>query len=370
VAGSIRYRPDRPKPWLARYRGPDGRERSKTFTRKIEADRWLRQELSKVDRGDWVDPSAGSISVEEWSETWFRSLHGLKPKTLAGYESLLRTRVLPRFGDLALRSVTPAMVREWIADMMEEGLSAARVRQARQVLHALFELAIIDGLIGKNPTQRVKSPPVHPRRQRFLTAQEVALLAEAAEKRRAGSGMLIRFLSYSGLRWGEAVALRVRSVSAGGRRIRVQEAATEVGGKLIFGTPKTHESRTVILPRFIANRLASHLDGKPVDALVFTAPKGGPLRSANFRHNVWRPAINETGLPADLIPHDLRDTAASLMISAGATIKAVQRSLGHASAKMTLDTYGSLFEDDLERLADQLDERFRETDTKSPAVGR
>ena len=166
-------------------------------------------------------------------------------------------------------------------------------------------------------------------------------------------GALVLLLGWSGLRWGEAVALRGERVDAGRRRIRVTEAVAEVGGRLEWGTPKTHESRTVLLPRFV-------IEGFPVVAseeLVFTAPKGGPLRTTNFRRDVWAPACEAAGMPEGLLVHDLRDTAASLMIASGASIKAVQRALGHASAKMTLDTYGSLFEDDLEDLADRLEAR-------------
>jgi integrase len=160
-------------------------------------------------------------------------------------------------------------------------------------------------------------------------------------------------LGWSGLRWGEVVALRDRRVHVDRRRIRVVEAVTEVGGRLEWGTPKTHEGRTVIVPRFVAAMLPV---GDP-DDLVFTAPKGGPLRTSNFRRDVWHPACRIAGMPEGLLVHDLRDTAASLMIASGASIKAVQRALGHASAKMTLDTYGGLFEDDLEDLADRLERR-------------
>lgn len=107
------------------------------------------------------------------------------------------------------------------------------------------------------------------------------------------------------------------------------------------------------MPRFVAEALPV---GEP-DTLVFTAPKGGPLRTSNFRRDVWHPACEASGMPEGLLVHDLRDTAASLMIASGASIKAVQRALGHASAKMTLDTYGSLFEEDLEDLADRLERR-------------
>ena len=124
----------------------------------------------------------------------------------------------------------------------------------------------------------------------------------------------------------------------------------------MFGTPKTHEERTVVVPDFVVERLS--LGGKSDDELVFTAPRGGVLRSSNFRNKIWSPAVEASGL-APLIIHDLRDTAASLAISAGASIKAVQRMLGHASAAMTLDVYGGLFTEDLEELADRLQQKYR-----------
>jgi integrase len=147
-------------------------------------------------------------------------------------------------------------------------------------------------------------------------------------------------------------------VNAPRRRIRVEEAATEVRGRLVFGTPKTHEARTVIVPRYVIERIEPLLANRGPDDFVFTAPRGGPLRANNFRRRAFNPAVKRTGGIPDLVPHDLRDTAASLVISAGASIKTVQRMLGHASAKVTLDIYGGLFEEDLETLADRLEERY------------
>jgi integrase len=350
--GSIQ-RVDRPKPWLARYRALDGRQHSKSFRRKVDAERWLITEEGKTIRGEWVDPSAGRVAFADWSSSWLAGLHGIEPKTMAGYESLLRSRVLPVFGGHELRHITTSAVREWISVMAADGLSPARIRQARQVLHAALEVAVSDGLIGRNPCVGAKPPTVRRRRQLFLTAEELGLLSVAAEGRQTRAGALIALLGYSGLRWGEAVALRWSSVDVERRRVKVEASATEINGHLEWGAPKTHETRTVVVPRFVVDRL-----GSSGDRLVFSAPKGGPLRSSNFRRDVWAPACEASQMPEGLLVHDLRDTAASLAISAGASIKAVQRMLGHASAAMTLDTYGSLFEEDLEVLADRLEEKY------------
>lgn len=347
--GSIQ-RVDRPKPWLARYRAPDGRQYSKSFGRKVDAEKWLTLEEGKALRGDWIDPTAGAVPYAEWSEKWIAGLHSIGPKTRAGYESLLRSRVLPTFARVELRRITTAAVRGWVAAMVDEGVSPARIRQAVQVLRASLNVAVEDGLIAKNPAARVKAPRVEKRRQRFLTAFELERLASEA----GDYAPLVRLLGWSGLRWGEAVALKVGSVD--GRRLTVTESATEVGGQLVFGPTKTHENRTVILPAFVARQLDT--EGRNADELMFTAPGGGPLRHSNFVRRVWNPAVQAAEVPDDLVIHDLRDTAASLAISTGASIKAVQRMLGHASAAMTLDTYGSLFEEDLEALADRLDQKY------------
>lgn len=361
--GSIQKLKDRPnRPYRARYWN-NGKQESKSFSKRGEAEIWLRNQETDHDRGVWRDPKAGSTTLSQWSESWLRGLTGLKPKTIAGYESLLRSRVLPQFGTHQLNQITPAEVRSWIADMGAEGKSPATITQNRQVLHAMLEQAVGDDLIPRNPTAHVKTPSVKPRRQLFLTAQQVSLLATAAEARQSGAGLFVRFLAYSGLRWGEAVALRRNSFGDHGR-VRISESATEVGGKLIWGTPKTHETRLVILPRFLSERLANHVEGLAGDDLVFTALRGGPLRVSNFRRSVWTPACEASGVPEGLLIHDLRDTAASLAISSDASVLAVTRMLGHKSAKMTLDTYASLFDSDLEELAEKMDKKFAAADAE------
>ena len=245
-------------------------------------------------------------------------------------------------------------------------ISASRQRQARQVLHAALEQAVTDGLIGRNPTAKVKVAATRRREHRYLTATQVAVLAAACEDRQDGAGMLVRTLSYAGIRWGEAVALRASAVDVLRRRLEVRESATEVAGTLVWGTPKNHKSRLVIVPTFIADRLGEHLAGLEPEDLVFRSPKGKPLRTGNFASRVWRPAVAACELDG-LHVYDLRHTAASLMISAGAQVKAVQRALGHASAAITLDVYTGSFDDDLEALADAVDERYAATNAAGVA---
>jgi integrase len=352
--GWIRKRSNRPAPWRAGYRGPDGREHSRSFERKVDAERWLRDELHKQDRGLWVDPSAGAVPFEEYADDWFEGLT-LKPKTIAGYRSLLDSRIFPVLGRVELRRINPDLLRSWVADMAQDGLSASRMGQAKRVVGAVLSQAVEDGLIGRNPADTVKVPKTKSREQRYLAAEQVTDLADAVGRRMDGGDVLVKVLAYAGLRWGEAVALSGSQVDVLRRRVRVRESATLVNGELVWGPPKSHRDRTIVIPSFIAEELAGLIDG---DELIFTSPDGHPLRSPNFLRRVWRPAVAECDL-GDLVPHDLRHTAASLAISSGASVKAVQRMLGHASAQITLDRYSHLYDDDLEDLADAMDARYR-----------
>jgi len=175
-------------------------------------------------------------------------------------------------------------------------------------------------------------------------------------------------LAYTGLRWGELAALRVSRADLMRRRIYVAESVTELNdGTLDWGLPKSHERRWVPVPRFLVDGLVEHITGKGPDELVFTSPKGAVLRVRGARRSWFDRAVELAGIPEGFHPHELRHTAASLAVSAGANVKAVQRMLGHARASMTLDVYADLFDDDLVAVADRLDEIVRAADRGHPA---
>jgi integrase len=289
------------------------------------------------------------------ADEWLSAAVHLKPKTRASYSSLLRTRLLPTWERVPLGKITHESVAAWVGGMAGAGLSASRIRQAVYVLSAVCEYAVRTDRLIRNPTAGVRLPRIvrHAER-RYLTHAEVAALARAVDRRGTTYGRFIRLLAYTGLRWGEATALRVRDVDLSRRRIDVQRAFADVSGVLVEGTPKSHQRRTVPLLPLVAVDLAEQLDGSAPDDLVFTAPAGGPLRIGNVRSRVWNPAVRETGLHG-LTPHGLRHTAASLYISAGTPPKVVQRILGHASIAITLDLYGHLYPDEMDTWATHLD---------------
>jgi integrase len=340
--------------WRARYRDPAGKEHTRHFERKIDAEQWARSQESAINRSEWVDPVLARVTIREWSQTWLASKAGLKPTSRRGYEMLWRVHVEPRWGDLPLTAVTYADAVAWVAQLTGEGISASWVRQALLCLKQILDLAVLDGRLPRNVVAPVKAPRPAKGEQRFLTHEQLANLADECD-RIGGSHYraMILLLGYTGLRFGELRALRVKRLDLVRSRLEVVENLPDGFSEAQPVPPKSHERRTVPFPRFLADVLAPVVAGRRPADLVFTSSRGGALDNSNFRRNVFDRAASACGL-APLTPHDLRDTAASLAVSADANVKAVQRMLGHASAAMTLDVYASLFADDLDAVADQL----------------
>jgi len=347
--GNIQKRPG--GQWRAHYRDPFGKEHARHFRRRLDAERWLASVENAKHRGEWIDPALSRITVGEWAEKWLAAQVQLKPLTLERYRNIVRVQILPHWERLRLAEVTHADVVAWVAALQADGYAAATIRQTHRVLSLMLTLAVRDRRLSYNPAEGVRLPRVARKEPVFLSHEQVDRLAAACR----GYELFIRLLAYTGLRWGEATALQVQRVDLMRRRLEVVRNAIDLGREITYGTPKTHQHRSVPIPRSLVDELATHMAGKPPDDLVFTSARGAPLRNHNFRSRVFSPAATAIGVP-QLTPHDLRHTAASLAVQAGANVKAVQRMLGHASAAMTLDVYAGLFGDDLDAVADRLDE--------------
>jgi integrase len=336
--------------WRARYRDAAGKERARHFARKVDAQRWLDDVTSSVVTGTYTDPRTSSVTLEDWSAIWFKGQVHLKATGRTRVEGIVRLYIVPRWGSTRLRDVSHAEVQTWVTELLEGGLSASSVQRTHGLLSQMLDLAVRDRRLPANPAKGVKLPRKLPKARRFLNADQVEALVVECEP----YGLVVRFLAYTGLRWGEMAALRVRDVDPLRRRMLIARSVTEDNGRLIFDTTKTGEERTVPLPRFLAEQITTSFAGKGPDDLVFQGTRGGVLRNGNFNRRTFGPAAIVIGEPR-LTPHGLRHTAASLAIAAGGNVKVVQQMLGHATASMTLDLYGHLFPDQLDDVADRLD---------------
>lgn len=351
------------KRYRVRYRTPDRRSTQKRgFTTKRQAQDFAATvEVEKM-RGEYVPPKLGYITVGEIGPAWLeRKESDLKPSAYKSLETAWRIHVEPRWGSERLADIDLDAVERWIADLGRDktidgkkvqGKGATVVIRAYGVLAGVLDSAVKAKRLAKNPARGVENLPRKQRKERvYLTHSQVDQLADAAGERRS----LVLLLAYCGLRWGEAIGLRVKHLDLLRKRLTVTENAVQVNMEMHVGTPKSHVNRSVPIPDFLVVELARACEGKGRDDLVFPGRDGEHLRRSVSFTGWFTKAVEKSGIPR-VTPHDLRHTAASLAVSAGVNVKALQRMLGHASAAMTLDTYADLFDDDLDAVGTALDQ--------------
>jgi integrase len=385
MAGYIRKRGTRADgsiKWQARYWDKDDltRRYEKVFRTKGEAQAWLTTQANAQLTGTHIDPRKADKPFREVAQAWRETWVDIEPKTRVGYEAILRANLLPEFGGRKVSTITPALVQSYVARLLKEGAAPGTVRNIYAVLRNALNTAVRLKVITVNPCQGVKLPRMPREPMLFLSAAEVvALAAEVAKpvdkesnptKPRPEYAVLVYTAAYTGLRAGELLALTRADVDLLHGKLHVRRALKELNGSdldaaergLHFGPTKNHTARTVGLPKFLVEMLREHLagsqpSGTAPDALVFPSATGLPLR-----HNLWyrrhfKPAVKRA-LPERLHGlrfHDLRHTAASLLIAAGAHPKAIQERLGHSTIQITMDRYGHLLPSTDAALTDALD---------------
>ena len=344
--GEVRYE--------VRYRNLDNRStRQRGFTTLKAAEKWALDNANRLAMGSHIPASAQRKLAGHFVETYINRTATIRPTTAASRTSTARTWVLPTWANRPVGRIDQDGVKAWVEELHQQGVSAATIEKAVGVLRGSLALAVSSKALASNPVVRIKLPEQVRRDNAYLTAEQVAHLVSHAGRQ----ALLVSLLAYTGLRFGEAAALRVRDLDLDAGRVRVRASVTEVNGKLVEGPPKNGKARSVPLAHFLRAPLASSVQGRSSDGLVFRAARGGPLRANTWRSRDFAAAVRaaQGAAPYDklfptLVPHDLRHTAASLAVQAGANVKVLQRMLGHAKASMTLDVYADLFDTDLDEV--------------------
>ncbi len=359
VGGSISYQ--------GVTRTPEGKEQTRTFVRKLDAQRWVTAQDAARQRGDWIDPTAGRQPFEPYAKEWLTTKRAtVAPRTYVNLEGRLRNHLLPAFGTRALASIHPADIRTWITKLVDAGQSPASVKKNFQILNQILRTAEIDRLIGRNPATGIALPrDTHHQEMTFLNPAQITQLADKIAPRYKA---LIYTAAYTGLRAGELEALRIADLDLLHGTISVHASLAEIHGELHEGPTKTGHNRTVALPRFLVRMLEGHLSAHPSHTgHLFTAPEGGPIRHRAFMARHYRPAVTKAQLAPTLRFHDLRHTCAALLIAAGAHLEEIKDHLGHATIRTTSDRYGHLYQEARERLRDHLDHTYSEAHTTGAA---
>lgn len=355
MASVTKYQTPKGVRWRVQYTDPTRKRRTKTgFITKKQAEHWAAENIIERNTGSWIDPQKQLATVANVHEKWSVTLATAKPSYRRQNELNWRNHVKPRWGDVALRDITSHDIQEWVLSIDR---APSTVRHLHAQLSAILSYAVTLGMLHSNPAAGVTLPKVQKRAKVYLTPQQLDLFVSCCNEK----ADLALLLGTTGLRWGEAVALRPKDIDFARRRITISRTAVSIGSRVSFNAPKTGEVRTVTAPQRTFDALAESCAGKKPGELIWTARDGGALRTVTgdswWTWALKRAQDKDPDFPR-ITPHSLRHVAAGLLVGAGASVKAVQRQLGHATAAMTLDTYAELFDGDLDEVADALDEMF------------
>jgi integrase len=353
--------------WKARYTDPAGRDRRKTFARKLDAEKFLERIGTQMQTGEWVDPKGSKSRFDDWADVWWQTTVKLAPSTRRGYEKMLRLYLRPQFGGRKINSIDWLEVELFATSMIEEGLSAKTARETVSVLSLIMQTAMRARVIRENPAAG-HSLPSKKQRTQILTMPQIVKLVEHTEKRYQPA---IWLLALAGLRASELCGLRVMDIDWEQQTLTVNEVQMWVKGELVVKGPKTASGvRTIPLPAWLIDDLASAMDkraqtiGSPVLATdrLFISPTGKPM----LDHTLWRVvtrAREAAGLP-HFRPYDLRHSHASLLINLGAHPKAISERMGHTEIGVTMNVYGHLFEGAQGELTQDLDDLLERSRTE------
>lgn len=284
-------------------------------------------------RGAFIDPGKGKVTVAAWAQEWY----ALRRTPSRGVRSFLDARILPYWGDWALRDIETMHIQQWVNSLGGQ-VAPSTVCELYAMFKAMMERAVKYGRLATNPCDL--APGDLPRRQSgvhvFLTNEEVGMLVALAPDRYRA---MVHLAARTGMRIGELLGLQWSAVDLEAGVVDVRQARRGDGS---IGAPKNNKARLVVVDAGTVEVLRAHRRDFGGSEFVFTSARGCPLQDANFRRAVWRPLVTAAGLPTELTFHDLRHTHASWLVIAGVDWLVIANRLGHSSPSFTMNTYGRL----------------------------
>lgn len=328
----------------------EGRRRRRYFYGRTRAEvaRKLRAALDARDTGQLI--AAGSYTVAEWFETYMRDVAKprVRPLTFERYARDVRLHVVPAIGRVRLDKLQPAHLVALYNTKRAAGLSPNSIRHLHAVIRRALAVAVRWRLVAVNVATLVDSPTVPHHEVVPLSVAEAHRFLAAARGDRMAARWAVGLAL--GLRQGETLGLQWWDVDLENGYLRVRRTLERhAGAGLVFTEPKTTRSRRVVaLPPQLVAALNEHREAQGKEreiatelwretGCVFTTSPGGPVDPSND-YRAFRHLLNEAGLRAVRL-HDLRHTAASLLLAQNVPARVVMEVLGHSQISLTLSTY-------------------------------
>jgi integrase len=376
-----RKKPKRGTKWKARYRDPQGRPRSRTFDTKVEAERFLENNGADINRGDWINPTLGRQTFDDWARLWFESTSRLAPRTQQGYHQILVLYVLPWFTGRAIASIDWADVDSWLSQLVKSGrIGDKKLSDALSVMSLIMKHAIKGRARKDNPAldHRLNKRKRKLGPEDIYSADEIKAIVEHT---RDPYKTAILLFVFAALRPSELAGLLVRNLDFVNHDLYVRQGFHRIPRygdtprKYLYRDPKSPAGfRKVPLPDWLCEAIAQMLAeraaerGTPIDPMepLYLNAIGKPYPGDGFRDHVFYPAVSAAGLRRIRL-YSLRHSAASLAIESGASVLAVAERLGHAEPSVTLNVYGHLFPGAQRKLTAALDARMEEAEPAAEA---
>ncbi len=346
--------------YQVRFRDETKRQRSKTFARKKDAEAFEAKVVTEVKNGTWLDPVIAHVNLEDIWADFYELKQGKKKNTLTDYENIWRLHLAPRWGRTAVIRINQIEFDKWV---ISKQLSPQRIGKIHLVMSMLLDHAVkrknlkhnpLKDALGRRSKANLPTPAVEIATN-FLTLNQLMKVAE-----RAGFYKdVILVLGLCGLRWGELVGLQVKDLNVSAGTLTIRRSLVEINGKLEESTTKSHRWRIVHLPAILHSACHRWVFEKNQEDPLFHTQEGTFLRNTNFTRRVFIPALKAAEVKKIRI-HDLRHTAASIAISAGATPNMVKEMLGHSDVQLTMRVYAHIFEADREKVAANVDRAVNE----------
>ena len=338
--------------WRALYRDHENKQRSKSFDRKADAQRFLATVEADKLRGTYVDPRAGQITLDEYVETWMAA-QVWRAGTRALARGHIANHIGPALGNRQLATITRTDVQAFVSSLTAKGLAPTTVHGIHVRLVSIFEAAVHDGRIVRSPAVKIRLPTVIKTAASQVVALDLDDVRNIADAAPPHLTAFVWLIATTGLRSGEAAGLTVERVNFLQKTIDIdRQMLTPSAGAPHLGPTKTTASvRTVPINDSMVAELNRHMRAhppaeiEPGATLIFTNSHGRPLRRSELSKK-WRKLRTDLDLPDEARGwHSLRHTYASALIHAGLSVKTVQARLGHASAVETLEVYSHLWPD-------------------------
>lgn len=358
--------------YRVRWRGPDGKERNKSFKRKVDADRFAATVSADLVRGQYIDPDAGKILFETYAKRWLAA-QTFEEGTHVAVELRFRLHAFPVLGKLNLNDIQPSTIQSWLRTLSDLAPSYRQIIFAN--VSTVFSAAVDDSLILANPC-RARSVRRPKRGHHKVVPWPRERVLAVRDELPARFQLMVWLGAGLGLRQGEIFGLSPDDIDLERGEVRVRRQVKLLGNKQMFGLPKGRKVREVPLPDAVLEAINAHMtayppidvtlpweksDGKPTTVTLILYSREKKALARNYINTfIWKPALKRAGVPAtrENGSHALRHFYASTALHEGESIKALSEYLGHADPGFTLRTYTHLVEGSAERTKRAVDAVF------------